>query len=375
MMFGLGTDTKIAKFLKKGGGIEFIEVALFEPSHLLPLSHSLSRTPSTSALEPSSPIITGLLSTSAPSASASSFFSKFKKISLRRGKIFAKERQSGFERKASQENMSGGRGGVGEGNEGMGGGNASIVPLFRPDSNSHSIRASSLKGSNGGGNSSTRKYGYVWTVRKWLRDDLEGRNDLVELRFEWKRGSKQSIRNPRSASRMSTTSSTRPRSTRSIRSHHSGRNGGGADDLTLPIPISSTMNQQHLSPDSRSRSRSPSPNNGGGQRHATSDSDHDGGESDSDESDPEDSERPWTCTLIHSSSSSASSPLPITNRIMVAQLTPAPHHPKLVASLAMPFLLKSISLNEERGSELTVEEVKDIVCVTALWLVVKLSHK
>jgi hypothetical protein len=75
-------------------------------------------------------------------------------------------------------------------------------------------------------------------------------------------------------------------------------------------------------------------------------------------------------------------------RLKVASLAPAPHHPKVVAQLKMQYPLPDIDLHEAilfdnrrlpgaPGSQpegrlvLTAEEIKDIVCSTVLWLVVR----
>lgn len=83
------------------------------------------------------------------------------------------------------------------------------------------------------------------------------------------------------------------------------------------------------------------------------------------DSDPEDSETPWSCHLVMSSSV----------KIPIGTLSPAPHHPKLVAQLAVPFPLPDLSASgigqDEAG--LTREELKDIISVTCLHLVVRES--
>ncbi|TFK36052.1 hypothetical protein BDQ12DRAFT_654852 [Crucibulum laeve] len=149
-------------------------------------------------------------------------------------------------------------------------------------------------------------------------------------------------------------------------------------------------------------------------------------EDDGNESDPEDSETPWVCTLkirrsaslavqgpsFPPSSSAASSPFtsprastvsppgaggagaPQTLKIKVGTLSPTPHHPKVVAMLKVPFPLPDVEVErmgvvrrrgagsrdgEEdqqqqqpyMGTTLTAEEIKDVVCSTGLWLVVR----
>ncbi|KAF9528734.1 hypothetical protein CPB83DRAFT_853662 [Crepidotus variabilis] len=145
------------------------------------------------------------------------------------------------------------------------------------------------------------------------------------------------------------------------------------------------------------------------------------GEDDGEESDPEDSETPWVCTLkvrrsvaaaVASSTSGLLSPPPMTPpptagltnfdngivplepqvlRVKVGTLSPTPHHPKVVAMLKVPFPLPHVEVErmtlvrrdgrkpaEDRlpkepytGLLLTGEEIKDIVCSTGLWLVVR----
>ena len=146
------------------------------------------------------------------------------------------------------------------------------------------------------------------------------------------------------------------------------------------------------------------------------------------ESDAEDSETPWVCTLklrriapfppSASLSQSFSPPdgggggvdlAPQTVRIKVGTLSPTPHHPKVVGMLKIPFPLPDIEVetmalrnrkstpngspqasedpgndegNEDDGSDggsdgeykglvLTAEEIKDVVCSTGMWLVVR----
>lgn len=119
---------------------------------------------------------------------------------------------------------------------------------------------------------------------------------------------------------------------------------------------------------------------------------------DGEDSDPEDSERPWTCHLVQSVSGifpSSSSPKPspplstdgsptspshspAIKRIHLGTLIPAPHHPKLVATLSVPFSLSPLALGTPKAggmwgaSEgLSVEEMKDCLSVSCLWVVVR----
>ncbi|KAI0032130.1 hypothetical protein K488DRAFT_86164 [Vararia minispora EC-137] len=113
---------------------------------------------------------------------------------------------------------------------------------------------------------------------------------------------------------------------------------------------------------------------------------------DGDESDPEDSETPWTCTLVLRRLGAAG-PEPV--RLKVATFSPTPHHPKVVALLKVPFPLPDVVVDRllvhrrvvspqglarpgydstrQPGLVLTAEEIKDVVCSTGLWLVVRES--
>jgi hypothetical protein len=77
------------------------------------------------------------------------------------------------------------------------------------------------------------------------------------------------------------------------------------------------------------------------------------------DSDPEDSESPWTCELVVEGS-----------RTLLGTFNPAPHHPKLVGHLAVRAELTPISTGK-RGVAVTVEECKDVLAVTTLWLVIR----
>ncbi|KAG8894900.1 hypothetical protein FRC01_012682 [Tulasnella sp. 417] len=75
-------------------------------------------------------------------------------------------------------------------------------------------------------------------------------------------------------------------------------------------------------------------------------------------------------------------PAPKPYRLKLATMTPAPHHPKVVSQLRMPYPLPDVNVDrmtvstgdeeEERGDLiLTMEDIKDVVCVTGLWLIVR----
>jgi hypothetical protein len=123
---------------------------------------------------------------------------------------------------------------------------------------------------------------------------------------------------------------------------------------------------------------------------------------DGEDSDPEDSETPWVCTLkLRRGATPAAGGNPAAGdaqpqpailqtevlRIKVGTLSPTPHHPKVVAMLKVPFPLPDVEVERMgvvkrqgvippqnstyNGLVLTAEEIKDVVCSTGLWLVVR----
>ncbi|GMK53677.1 hypothetical protein CspeluHIS016_0102630 [Cutaneotrichosporon spelunceum] len=103
-------------------------------------------------------------------------------------------------------------------------------------------------------------------------------------------------------------------------------------------------------------------------------------EDDDYDSDPEDSETPWACSVWVKRTG---------QRQLLATLTPAPHHPKVIAVLKIPSVLKGLSLTDVCATTaksgpatdvaarirdevcLTEENLKDVVSVTAMWLVAR----
>ena len=122
---------------------------------------------------------------------------------------------------------------------------------------------------------------------------------------------------------------------------------------------------------------------------------------DGEDSDPEDSETPWICTLKLRRGATAVGGSPTAGgtqpqppilqtqvlRIKVGTVSPTPHHPKVVAMLKVPFPLPDIEVEKMgvikrqgvippqnstyNGLVLTAEEIKDVVCSTGIWLVVR----
>lgn len=117
----------------------------------------------------------------------------------------------------------------------------------------------------------------------------------------------------------------------------------------------------------------------------------------------------FSCELVIKRPQTDSSLSSGTQRVLLGTLTPAPHHPKLVAHLAIPLSLAAVNISasssasrkssfsssppantqekpasekaklasgkeeQEANLELSVEELKDVTTVTALWLVVRES--
>ncbi|KAG6865238.1 hypothetical protein C0991_004180 [Blastosporella zonata] len=134
---------------------------------------------------------------------------------------------------------------------------------------------------------------------------------------------------------------------------------------------------------------------------------------DGDDSEPEDSETPWTCTLkIRRTGAGTTGPTltarsrrrmhpgnggeegelgvipgaPQVLKLKVGTLSPTPHHPKVVAMLKVPFPLPDVEVERMtafkrptvpgnprkwEGLTFTAEEIKDVVCSTAMWVVVR----
>ncbi|KAL0057323.1 hypothetical protein AAF712_016040 [Marasmius tenuissimus] len=113
-------------------------------------------------------------------------------------------------------------------------------------------------------------------------------------------------------------------------------------------------------------------------------------DSDGEDSDPEDSETPWGCTvkvrrLVAAAGGGKSGPV----KVKAGTLSPTPHHPKVVAMLKVPFPLPDVEVDklnlrkrevgkvippanpESGGMVLTAEEIKDVICSTGLWVVVR----
>lgn len=259
-----------------------------------------------------------------------------------------------------------------------------------------------------------RTEGYYWTVRKWNRkahdgvpanfagriptqnpaaNDAEGSNPVlnsvwkrfnlvnrmggsevhpppsqIPIRFEWTRNSKKSL-----GRRKHEEMQARLRASVSLNASNTSidRQGG----MVEAARSNASLHEPRLSTGDmlRSTSRPSSFISGAGRSSprrsqdtsaAGSSAPH-GDEDSGDESDPEDSETPWNCHLV----------LGPSTRIPLGTLSPAPHHPKLVGQLAVPFPLPDLSGTElgPDGAGLTREELKDVIIVTCLHLIVRES--
>ncbi|CAE6510947.1 unnamed protein product [Rhizoctonia solani] len=220
-----------------------------------------------------------------------------------------------------------------------------------------------------------RPTAYVWVIREWTKGGgmfsvIVGTGGVdmvhigVEVRFEWVRGKKKREKGEYGPP------AGRPVSVVSL----------GEDNLPLPEGASF----RSVSPDMRSRRGSETRPRTRSSASPTKPRVQPSSSDDGDESDPEDSETPWSCTLrVLPVDSTTSEPL----KLRLAHLVPAPHHPKVIGQFKMPFPLPDVhiqnleliprSVNDpfgmerEAGMVMSAEEIKDVVCTTALWLMVR----
>lgn len=303
---------------------------------------------------------------------------------------------------------------------------------------------------------------YVWVVRRWLknggasgdgflggmmgdRTSTASSGGPVEVRFEWTRQKPKSslgkerrlVEDEGKASRRTSKAlSSKTPSTSSFAQYQQQQTTSPTTLSPEPHSPRSKAKRLDRSTDRDSR-RSSSPKPGSIRTHTTqSEGSPRRGQSleeedDGEESDPEDSETPWTCSLVLRPHPSVTSPSlahsptqqqPQEIRLKVGQVVPAPHHPKVVAVLKIPFPLPDIDIDKAilhkrvitpagvarpstapssmgspgsppssssrppftnpfgRNSSqqqpkpaliLTAEEIKDIVSCTSLWLIVR----
>ncbi|KAF8192815.1 hypothetical protein K438DRAFT_2017967 [Mycena galopus ATCC 62051] len=272
---------------------------------------------------------------------------------------------------------------------------------------------------------------YVWVVKRWMKNEgggllsvakgmvkgHAGEHDLtgeVEVRFEWKRGKAKRRREKES----------KEKAEGKAEAENGGSRNGSIRRRQASMGNLAPQKRLSIHAISRQSSFSTMGASEEGDLSARRRSLHHADEDSGDESDPEDSETPWTCTVKvrrlaahqHSRAQSHHSrgqPAQAQEgqdaeqderdraqwkkevvRIKVGTLSPTPHHPKVVAMLKVPFPLPDLdvermvvhkrdagrgSLNANsapgmkpgHGLMITAEEIKDVVCSTGLWLVVR----
>jgi hypothetical protein len=188
------------------------------------------------------------------------------------------------------------------------------LPLFRTDSRGEYKE------------NSRHAAGYSWTVRKWIRRELDG----IQLSFEWTKVKSRRQSRRRQSKRMSL----RP---------------GDLDAEPVNRRASMVLTGEEATEDPNRLVRRR-------QREAGAE---ENGWAEDEESEPEDSESPWKCEIVVGGV-----------RTLLGTFTPAPHHPKLVGHLAIRAELTPIGTTK-RGVAVTVEECKDILAVTILWLITR----
>ncbi|KAL7411729.1 hypothetical protein BDY24DRAFT_395827 [Mrakia frigida] len=82
---------------------------------------------------------------------------------------------------------------------------------------------------------------------------------------------------------------------------------------------------------------------------------------------PEDSEIPWMCYVVRSNPQGGPS-----ERSLIGTLSPAPHHPKVLAQLKTPFPLNPFPLpGLKEMPVLSPDQLKDVLCATAMFLLIR----
>lgn len=277
-----------------------------------------------------------------------------------------------------------------------GGASATVLDSTASAQQSQSLALPMFKVENPSGNIQTpigrHATGYVWSVRKYLRPDMEGKESQLDLTIEWrksKRWSKSRVRQRQGSSRPSSpTGSPNPeQSRRSVDFGRASISGSSkpriSHDYTRPSTeiLSDTLEE----PSQLLRAKQTSHvGNEDGRRlsmmSARTGDEH--GADSGDESDPEDSETPWSCELVIPPPTSMTESMPhSTRRIRLGVFKPAPHHPRVIGQLNIPLSLRRVPLglpqdNQFEGTEpqsMSAEEMKDLLCITLLWLCIRES--
>ncbi|EKM52408.1 uncharacterized protein PHACADRAFT_260767 [Phanerochaete carnosa HHB-10118-sp] len=208
---------------------------------------------------------------------------------------------------------------------------------------------------------------YAWPVQRWLKGPPEGLaaplDVLLEVRFDWTRAShSRRHRRPQSRdNRDSMIDSNAPSISSLARKQYST---SSQEPLSSP-PTSQRSLERSASPARDSIRSTTTTTDDSSQSRRRFSHDEDGGDSD-----PEDSETPWTCHLVvrrlqRSPNDNPDTPGMGDVRVKVAAVVPAPHHPKVVSLLKIPFPLPDVVLTSRVGPHgqhsVRVEAVKRVV--------------
>ena len=303
-----GTDAKIAKFLKRG--VEIMGLAIIDPVELSPSSSpsalvALAKSRSPERRTPPSQPTT-------PADPPTSFLNRFKRMSFKPPSLPAALALPKSDSAASLTTATG----------------QAVVPLFRTPSTEPSPLTNHLAPST----ATPAVKGYSWTVRKWLRRDLEGKAGALaaqSVRFEWRRGDRKPHISPSPAPSVAPTTDSGHLA--ATPTPASARPSLERRNSPIPDGETSTLDPNNLARKTRPESWAPGSAGDRARSPAFGGSDAGGGGSDDGyDSDPEDSERAWTCEVVYGPSGAQ-------RRLLLGTLSPAPHHPKLVGLLAVPF--------------------------------------
>lgn len=229
---------------------------------------------------------------------------------------------------------------------------------------------------------------YVWVVRKWLKGPPTGVtlpvgglmsghsviDSLLEISFEWTRASlsrphgrskakDKDTKEGRGKRRSGTGLSSNTPSLSSLKKA-SGRSSESRGRRSSELdPEAGRQDRRTRSPASVHTNTTATTEDGSPRRRAERDEDD---EDEDEDSDPEDSETPWTCQLVvrkmhgatarrlsHVSDDGRVSPVPVSTgdvKVKVAAIVPAPHHPKVVSLLKVPFPLPDIIISSKPSS-------------------------
>ncbi|SCZ94691.1 BZ3500_MvSof-1268-A1-R1_Chr12-3g04048 [Microbotryum saponariae] len=354
-----GTDEKIAKFSKKGT-IEMMDFAFFEPLDLrAPPTISTS---STSLSTVTSPL--ALMRSRVAEQSTNGGQSP--------GGLLSKLKKLGMGKAAMKGNGGGSTGGM---TASTSSGRLSIneprPSLALPDQNITVV-------------SPPRKLarGHAFTLTKFLRNDLVEARHLIgmNVRFEWKRMEKKRSTGTRNQSRFK--SPRKEGSDRTVRKDEEGglevsleekgsRRASEGEGLGSDVSIGSERTSGELDRAAMGLEGTRLSSAGSADEALAEQGDDEDMEEEED-SDLEDSDRPWSCTLYITQTNAPQSPSTSSSEpwsLPLAHLIPAPYHPRLVANLSFSPTLSDVRLGN--GAGISEEELKDVVSVTALWVVAK----